>query len=100
MNEAQIDSMSAFRKTAESFTSGAKTLAQNHVVSKEVFAKEKERIFSTHWLCVGHQGQIAKPGDYFVQDVIGESLIILRGHQGGVRAFYNVCRHRGTRLCE
>ena len=45
--------MPAFRKTAETFTSGAKTLAQRYLISPEVFAKEQERIFSTQWLCVG-----------------------------------------------
>jgi Rieske 2Fe-2S family protein len=92
--------MPAFRKTAETFTAGAKTLPQNHLISPEVFAKEQERIFSTQWLCVGHQSQLAKPGDYFVQEVVRESLIILREQKGGVRGFYNVCRHRGTRICE
>jgi len=90
----------AFRKTAETFRPGARTLLQSYLISPEVFAKEQERIFSTQWLCVGHQSQLAKPGDYFVQEVVGESLIILRDQQGGVRGFYNVCRHRGTRICE
>jgi Rieske 2Fe-2S family protein len=92
--------MSAFRKTAETFGHGARALRQSYFVSPEVFAKEQERIFSARWLCVGHQSQIAKPGDYFVEEVAGESLIILRDPQGAVHGFYNVCRHRGTRLCE
>src|SRR4030095_3264589 len=91
---------SAFRKTVETFTSGAKTLSQNYLISEEVFAKERERIFSTQWLCVGHQSQLAKAGDYLVQEVMGESLIILRDSKGEARGFYNVCRHRGTRMCE
>ena len=61
---------------------------------------ERERIFSGQWLCVGHQSQIAGGGEYFVQDVAGESLVFLRNQPGEVRGFYNVCRHRGTRLCE
>ena len=46
------------------------------------------------------ESQIAKPGDYFVQEVAGESLIVVRDKGGALRGFYNVCRHRGTRLCE
>src|SRR4030095_3623113 len=92
--------MSAFRKTAETFTSGAKTLPQSYLVSPEVFAKEQAQIFSNHWLCVGHPSQLGKPGDYFVQEVAGESLILLKDQRGELRGFYNVCRHRGTRLCE
>ena len=89
-----------FRKTTETFAPGAKTLPQRCFVSAEVFAQEQERIFARQWVCVGHQSEIAKSGDYFVRDVAGESVIILRDQAGIVRAFHNVCRHRGTRLCE
>ena len=92
--------MPAFRKTADTFTPGAKTLPQRYFVSPEIFAKEQEKIFSAQWVLVGHQSQIAKAGDYFVREVAGESLIIVRDQEGEVRGFYNVCRHRGTRLCE
>ena len=88
----------AFRRTAETFAAGAKTLEQKYFVSPGVFAQEQEKIFSKKWVLVGHQSQIAKPGDYFVQEVANESLIIIRDQRGTVRSFYNVCRHRGTRL--
>ncbi len=84
----------------KTFPAGNKTLPQRYFISQEVFASEGERIFSTQWLCVGHQNDIAKPGEYFLREIFGESLIILRDQSGQVRAFYNVCRHRGTRLCE
>jgi len=90
----------AFRKTADTFTAGAKTLPQRYFVSPDIFAKERERIFSRQWVLVGHQSEIAQAGDHFVRDVAGESLIIVRDQKGEVRGFYNVCRHRGTRLCE
>src|SRR5258706_1783822 len=90
----------AFRKTAETFTSGAKTLPQRYFVSREIFTEEQERIFSMQWVCAGHQNQIPEAGDYFVQEIAGESLIILRDQGTQIRGFYNVCRHRGTRLCE
>ena len=89
-----------FRKTTETFAAGAKTLPQRYFVSPEVLAEEEEKIFSKHWLLVGHQSQIPKPGDYFVQETAGESVIIVRDRSGVIRGFYNVCRHRGTRLCE
>ena len=98
--EMQREEMPAFRKTTETFTAGAKTLPQRYCVSPDVFAIEQERIFSTHWLCVGHQSQIPDAGAYFAQEMAGESLLILRDQKDQVRAFYNVCRHRGTRLCE
>jgi Rieske 2Fe-2S family protein len=89
-----------FRKTAEIFVPGAKTLPQQYFVSAKIFAKEQETIFSEQWVLVGHQSQIARAGDYFVTEVAGESLIVVRDKATKVRAFYNVCRHRGTRLCE
>jgi len=92
--------MPAFRKTAETFSSGARTLPQRYLISPDIFAKEQGRIFSTQWLCVGRQSQLGKPGDFFLQNVAGESLIILRDQEGQVRGFYNVCRHRGTRICK
>jgi len=92
--------MPAFRKTIETFVAGARTLPQQYFVSLDVFADEQTRIFAREWICVGHQSQIAKSGDYFLQVVAGESLIIVRDRAGVIHGFYNVCRHRGTRLCE
>jgi glycine betaine catabolism A len=90
----------AFRKTAETFATGAKSLAQPYFVSPEVFAEEQDRIFSKQWVLVGHQSQLAEAGDYFVTEIASESLIIVRDKGGEVHGFYNVCRHRGTRLRE
>jgi Rieske 2Fe-2S family protein len=92
--------ITVFRKTAETFAAGAKTLAQQYFVSPEVFAEEQDRIFSRQWVLVGHQSQLAEAGDYFVAEVANESLIIVRDKGGEVHGFYNVCRHRGTRLRE
>ena len=96
----QTTATSAFRKTAETFIAGAKTLPRRYFISPEIFAKEQVVIFSTQWVWVGHQSQITKPGDYFTAEVADESLIVLRAKDGRVRSFYNVCRHRGTRLRE
>jgi Rieske 2Fe-2S family protein len=92
--------ITTFRKTAETFAAGAKTLAQRYFVSPEVFAEEQDRIFSKQWVLVGHQSQLPEAGDYFVAEVASESLIIVRDKGGEVHGFYNVCRHRGTRLRE
>jgi Rieske 2Fe-2S family protein len=89
-----------FRKTAETLTAGARTLPQKYFVAEDVFEKERERIFARQWLCVGHESELAGTGDYLTTEAASESLIILRDQKNEVRAFYNVCRHRGTRLCE
>lgn len=90
----------AFYKTTKTFTPEAKTLPQRYLISPEVFAEEQEKIFSKRWLLVGHESQIAKPGDYYVVGAAGESVIVIRDHGSEVRGFHNVCRHRGTRLRE
>jgi len=59
-----------------------------------VFAAEKENIFSRTWQVVGRSEQVANPGDYFTTDLVGEPLVFVRGLDGGLRGFYNVCRHR------
>ena len=64
-----------------------------------VFAAEKERIFCREWLCVAREEQLSAPGAFRLIDVCGESVILLRNRDGVLRAFYNVCRHRGARLC-
>ena len=96
----QTTATSRFRKTTETFVSGAKTLPQRYFVSSEIFEEEQAKIFSKQWVLVGHQSQVANPGDYLVQEVAGESLIVVRDKGGALHGFYNVCRHRGTRLCE
>jgi Rieske 2Fe-2S family protein len=65
-----------------------------------VYELEKERIFYRCWFCVGREEQLPEAGDFLTQEVAGESLLVARTREGDLRAFYNVCRHRGTRLCE
>jgi glycine betaine catabolism A len=79
--------------------SGARALDARWYCSPEVFSAERERIFARDWICVGRLEQLERAGDFFVADVAGESLIVTRAADGEVRAFYNVCRHRGTRMC-
>jgi len=75
------------------------TLPSSWYRSEQVFALEKERIFCREWLCVGREEEVPGPGAHRVLDLLGESVLLLRNREGQLRAFYNVCRHRGTRLC-
>jgi phenylpropionate dioxygenase-like ring-hydroxylating dioxygenase large terminal subunit len=65
---------SAFRRTTETYVSGATTLPQEYFISPDIFAEEEKKIFSSRWVLVGHQSQIAQPGDYFLSTIGGESL--------------------------
>ena len=89
-----------FRQTATHYQQGSLTLGREYYTSPEIFAEESDRLFAMHWNCVGRASRIAQPGQWFLATVAGESLIVLRDRQGVLRAHFNVCRHRGTRLCE
>ena len=73
-------------------------LAARFYSSPEVFRVETERLFHRQWFCIGRADQIPAPGDCLHVSVAGESLVVLRGRDEALRAFYNVCRHRGSRL--
>jgi len=64
-----------------------------------IFAKEQERIFSSLWFCAIRTGDLAAPGAFRTCQVARENILCVRGRDGQVRAFLNVCRHRGARLC-
>jgi len=75
------------------------SLPSSWYYSDEIYALEKERIFCREWLCVAREEELPAPGDFRILDILGESIILVRNRQGALRAFYNVCRHRGSRLC-
>jgi glycine betaine catabolism A len=100
MAVAQVKTAPVFRKTAETFAGGAKTLEQKYFVSPEIFARERERIFARQWVLVGHQSQLAEAGDFLLAAVAEESFVVIRDQRSVIRGFYNVCRHRGARLKE
>ena len=70
------------------------TLPASLYMDPAVFAEEKNKIFARTWQVVGHSSQVASAGDYFTTERIGEPLLIVRGADGKLRGFYNVCRHR------
>lgn len=91
--------MTTFHPTTETYRAGARTLPRAYYTSDAVLAEERERVFANAWVCVGREADVAEPGAYFLADVAGENLIVVRDRAGRVHAHYNVCRHRGTRLC-
>ncbi len=76
------------------------SLSSRHYVDPSVYERERERFFFAQWLCAGREEEWAEPGEYALRDVAGESVVVVRDGSGAIRAFYNVCRHRGTVLCE
>ena len=64
------------------------------------FEQERREIFLTHWQIAGHVNDIPAPGDWISFDMLGERALVMRGQDGIVRAFHNLCRHRGARLTD
>src|SRR5437899_2706579 len=62
----------------------------------EVYRADLDRIWRKGWLFAGHACEIPRAGDYFLVEIDADSLVIIRGEQGAIRAFHNVCRHRGS----
>ncbi len=68
--------------------------------SKEFFELEIEKLFKPGWMLAGHTSELTNPRDFITFDGFGERALIIKGHDNVIRAFHNVCRHRGARLIE
>jgi glycine betaine catabolism A len=75
------------------------TLPGSHYTDPAVFELEQSRIFQANWFAAARSSDLAKPGSFRKVEVGSESVLLVRGRDGGVRAFLNVCRHRGAQLC-
>ncbi len=75
------------------------SLDQRFYSDPAIYELELERIIYRHWVFAGHVSQLPEPGDFRVLNVAGESAIIVRGSDGELNAFANVCRHRGSLVC-
>jgi glycine betaine catabolism A len=75
------------------------TLPGSSYTDPAAFAREQELIFESQWLCAVRSGDIPDPGQFQVVQAGRESVLVVRQRDGGLRAFLNVCRHRGARLC-
>ena len=78
----------------------AMTLIPEAYTSPDFYAIEEERVFAASWIVVGCTSQLQKSGQALVVTVAGRSIIVTRDKAGRLRAFHNVCRHRGTRLLD
>ncbi len=76
----------------------AKPIEGSRYWSREFMDREWEGIWTKSWLIGGLAAQVAKPGDFFTYDIGRESILVTHGDDGQIRAFYNVCPHRGKRL--
>ena len=75
------------------------TLERPFYTDAAIFARELDRIVTRHWLMVDHVSRLGEPGAYMLYEIAGESIILVRDGDGAIHAHYNVCRHRGSRIC-
>ena len=68
--------------------------------SEALFRLERDNVFLNHWQVAGHVNDIPAPGDWLAFDILGERAVVMRGQDGEVRAFHNLCRHRGARVVD
>ncbi len=76
------------------------TLPQQLYTGQEAFEFDTQVLLKSVWLYACTVAHVKQPGDYFVFELANNAIIIVRGKDGEVRAFYNSCRHRGARVCE
>lgn len=91
--------MTTFLRTTTTYQQGATTLPRRYYVSPDVLEAEVDRLFQQRWMWIGRADELPTAGDYLLFERFGESVIVIRDRAGELRGFYNVCRHRGTRMC-
>ncbi len=78
-----------------------RSLARAAYVDDKVWERERVDLFATSWVCIGRSDQVAsEPGSYRLIDLQGENVLVVRGDDSSLRAFVNVCRHRGAELVD
>lgn len=74
----------------------AYSMPSDFYTSEDFLELEKEQIFRAEWVCLGHVGEVAEPGDFFTTELVGEQLLVVRNDDGDINVLSNVCRHRGN----
>jgi choline monooxygenase len=77
-----------------------RNLAAAYYIDPALWEAERRVIFRRHWQMLGPISQVAEPGQYLAVELAGWQLFVLRGRDGVLRGFHNLCRHRGARLLE
>lgn len=94
------DTPRAIPFSGESDTLPRTPLTQAQYTSPDWYRHDLEKVFSRRWLFAGHASQIRKAGEFFTFSLGHENVIVSRSKSGEIKAFHNVCRHRGTQVCQ
>jgi Rieske 2Fe-2S family protein len=76
------------------------TLHRDRYVEPSFYVEEVEKVFGQQWFCVGREEELPDPGDHLVCEVVDESVLVTRTRTGGLSAYINLCRHRGSQLTD
>ena len=98
-----MNSVVSFKPADRAFTPDPEqsyTVPARYSYAPDVFEREKDAIFYRTWQYVGHASQLAEPGCYLTASIHEQNVFVIRGDDGELRAFYNVCQHRGHELLQ
>ena len=88
-----------FLKTSKTLKAGSKTLPRNYYTQPDILRQEFINIFQNNWICIARNSDLTDKGQYITVQLGDESAIVLKDKKDEIKAFFNVCRHRGTRIC-
>jgi len=74
-------------------------LQREFYTDPSIYARDMARIFGRHWLYVAHSCDIPRPGDWVTHEIGSDGIVVVRAEDGSINAFFNTCRHRGSRIC-
>ena len=83
-----------FHKPLSDDAAASYTMPSLFYTDPNVFEQEKRAIFAKTWHYIGHEAQVRKTGDYLTLQIAHENVFVIRGQDGELRGFFNVCRHR------
>ena len=95
--------LSSLRRDADRMTDTAEesyTLPARYFFDPGIYQREKELIFFKNWWFVGHVSELPHPGSYLTCQIFDQSILVIRGADNVIRAFYNVCTHRAYELVQ
>ena len=89
---------SEFEKPLSGDAGRSYTMPARYYTEPDIYEREKEAIFARTWHYIGHESHVRDPGDYLTLEIADEAVFVMRGDDGRLRGFFNVCRYRAHRL--
>lgn len=91
--------MSEYATNLKELPSPGMSLPQPFYADEEIYKRDVKWLRENMWWMLGHESQVPNSGDYFLYEFDQDSVIVIRDHHDKIKAYHNVCRHRGSRIC-